>query len=219
MGVEVLVGGATRAELARVRSLFDEWDATFSLFRADSELNRVNARAHDVTTSPLFARVLRVAFDAARATGGLVHPRPRRTTLDLNGVVKSLAVDEALALLAGPGLVSAGGDVATRGSAVVGLPGGGSLTLADGGLATSGTTKRGPHLLDPATGRSSRSRWTEVTVAASSCLDADVAAKAAFLLDAAGPAWLDERGLAGRFRAGEIVVTNHAWRRALPEAA
>jgi hypothetical protein len=38
-------------------------------------------------------------------------------------------------------------------------------------------------------------------VCASTCLAADVAAKAAFLLGDDGPAWLGCRGLAGRFLA------------------
>ncbi len=58
-----------------------------------------------------------------------------------------------------------------------------------------------------------------MTVVAPTCLDADVAAKAAFLLSDDGPGWLDERGLAGRFLAGDVVVTNRAWRERLQEAA
>ena len=136
--------------------------------------------------------------------------------LDLNGVVKSLAVDEALELVsAATAFVSAGGDVATRGVATVGLPGGGALRLADGGLATSGTTHWPDHLIDPRTGEKSTSRWTEVTVAAPTCLAADVAAKAAFLLSDDGPGWLDLHGLAGRFREADRVVTNHAWSAAM----
>ncbi len=151
--------------------------------------------------------------------------RPPGTALDLNGVVKALAVDAALELIAGDGLVAAGGDVATRGGAVVGLPGGDSLRLLAGGVATSGTTKRRwrrggetqHHLLDPRTGRPAASRWDEVTVAAGSCVAADVAAKAAFLLSKDGPDWLDERGLPGRFLAGGEVVPNRAWSKALLE--
>ena len=40
-----------------------------------------------------------------------------------------------------------------------------------------------------------------------------------FLLSDDGPSWLDDRGLAGRFRAGETVVTNNAWRTELSAAA
>jgi thiamine biosynthesis lipoprotein len=235
MGVDVVVGGATPAELRAVRELFEEWDRTFSLVREDSELTRVNAtETRLVALSPLFARVLEVALAAAESTDGLVDPtlgraplervrltgrlvgRSPGTVLDLNGVVKSLAVDEALELIAAPiACVSAGGDVACRGLVVAGLPGGGRIRLADGGLATSGTTHWPDHLIDPGTGSTSRSRWTEVTVAGPTCLTADLAAKAAFLLSDTGPEWLDERGLAGRFREGERVVVNESWRHAM----
>jgi len=141
-------------------------------------------------------------------------------------VVKSLAVDAALELIPGDGFVSAGGDVAVRGGAVVGLPAGGSLRVLAGGIATSGSTKRRwrrggemqHHLIDPRTGRPAESRWDEVTVAAGSCLAADVAAKAAFLLSDDGPAWLDDRGLAGRFREDEVFVENRAWTESLQRA-
>src|SRR2546430_1280520 len=76
-----------------------------------------------------------------RLSGRLLS-RPPGTVLDLNGVVKSLAVDAALQLTAGDAFVSAGGDVAVRGGSVVGLPGDGTLRLLAGGIATSGKTKR-----------------------------------------------------------------------------
>jgi thiamine biosynthesis lipoprotein len=150
--------------------------------------------------------------------------RPAGVRLDLNGIVKALAADEALHLLSGPGFVSAGGDVAVRGSAVVALPDGESVRVGSGGIATSGSGKRcwsrggrvRHHLIDPATGRPSRSRWIEVTVAAGTCLAADVAAKTAFLLDRDGPAWLEARGLPGRLAASDgAVVETSRWREAL----
>jgi len=268
MGVEVVVGGAGPAGLDVVRRLFGEWDAIFSRFRNGSELNRVNgSRAEIVHVSETFARAVRAAVAAARATDGLVDPtigaallaagydrdfatlepdarpsgkpvrgswrsvsltgrllaRPPGTLLDLNGVVKGLVVDEALRLLPVGSLVSAGGDLATTGEAVVALPGGGSVRVAAGGLATSGKTRRRwlrggmeqHHLIDPRTGRAARSRWDEVTVAASTCLTADLGARTAFLLSDEGPGWLDERGLPGRFLVGDAVVENDAWRLAL----
>ena len=167
MGVDVVVQGASDEEHTAVERLFADWDETFSRFRPESELNRVNASELDtVLVSELFARVLRVGLGAARATSGLVDPTvgvaveaagydrdfsvltpdPRPTTstmpgrwrtvkvsgvlisrppglrFDLNGVVKSLAVDEALDLVRGPGFVAAGGDIATRGDLVAVLP-------------------------------------------------------------------------------------------------
>ena len=106
--------------------LFDLWERTFSPFLPESELAHVNAApTRLVAVSPLFARVVDVALDAARLTDGLVDPtfgspavdwtslrltgrvlrRRRGTTLDLNGVVKGIAADAALELISGPGFV------------------------------------------------------------------------------------------------------------------
>ncbi len=145
--------------------------------------------------------------------------------LDLNGVVKALTVDRASAFLGGEGFVSAGGDLATRGAVDVALSGGDAVRL-DGGLATSGTTRRRwlragevqHHLIDPRTGRPARTRWSEVTVCGATCLAADVAAKAALLLCDEGPAWLERHGLPGRFVGGGRVVTTAAWTDALQAA-
>jgi thiamine biosynthesis lipoprotein len=153
---------------------------------------------------------------------------PAGVELDLNGVVKARTVDEALALVRGDGWVSAGGDLATRGPLTVGVPGGDSVRLLRGGLATSGVDRRRwrrhgaeqHHLLDPRTGRPARAPWMQVTVCGASCLAADIAAKAAFLLGEEGPAWLDARNLPGRFRtASDEVVTNASWERSLEEHA
>jgi thiamine biosynthesis lipoprotein len=151
---------------------------------------------------------------------GAIVRRPPGLRLDLNGVVKALAVDEAAAALQRDGFVSAGGDLAVRGAVDVGLPGGGAVRVVRGGLATSGVVSRRwrrggveqHHLIDPRTGRPSTSRWAQVTVSGATCLAADAAAKAAFLLDGDGPDWLEERQLQGRFltRDGEVVRTG-AW--------
>lgn len=187
------------------------YDRDFPLLREDGELG---------PAAP--SRLGEVRLD------GLVLRRPPGLLLDLNGVVKALAVDEAAAALRRDGFVSAGGDLATHGPVDVGLPGGGSIRVLRGGLATSGISTRSwrrggeeqHHLIDPRTGRPSRSPWAQVTVSGASCLDADAAAKAAFLLGADGPGWLDEHGLPGRFvgREGKIVETE-LWARDAREAA
>ena len=56
-----------------------------------------------------------------------------------------------------------------------------------------------------------------MSVAAGSCLAADVVAKAAFLLSDDGPDWLDERGLPGRLVDDRGVVVNRTWRELLVE--
>jgi thiamine biosynthesis lipoprotein len=146
---------------------------------------------------------------------------PVGVRLDLNGVVKAIAVDDALALLSCDGFVSAGGDVAARGALTVALPDGGTVGLYRGALATSGDTKRRwlrggsvqHHLIDARTGVPATSRWSAVTACGATCLAADVAAKAGYLLGDAGPEWLDLRGIPARFLTGDgTAIANDAWR-------
>ena len=233
MGCDVAVAGG---ELAAVAAVLERWEETFSLFRPESELSRVNrSRSRILVVSPLFARALQVALDVAAETDGLVDPtlcgrwseisvagrtlsRPPGLVLDLNGVVKSLAVDDAAETLDGTGFVSVGGDLAVRGAVDVALPAGGAIRVIAGGLATSGTASRGAHLIDPVAGRPSDSCWEQVTASGASCLAADVAAKSGFLLGERGPDWLDARGIPGRFvGVGGEIVENEAWAHATRE--
>lgn len=227
MGCDVVVAGGNATAVAAV---LERWEAAFSLFRPESELSRVN-RLPDraLAVSSLFARALETALEMAAQTEGLVDPtlcarrgeimlcgrtlsRPPGLALDLNGVVKALAVDEAAAILDRPGFVSAGGDLAVRGPVDVALPAAGAIRVVAGGLATSGTASRGSHLIDPATGRPSESCWKQVTASGATCLDADIAAKAGFLLGQRGPEWLDERGIPARFVGADgQIVENDAW--------
>ena len=227
MGCDVAVAGG---DVGIVEHVLERWEAAFSLFRPQSELSRVNrSPVRMLAVSGLFANALGVALDMAAETEGLVDPtlcgrwteivlsgrmlsRPPGLALDLNGVVKALAVDEAAEALDGPGFVSVGGDLAVRGPVDVALPADGTIRVVSGGLATSGTASRGAHLVDTATGRASDSCWEQVTAAGATCLAADVAAKAGFLLGERGPAWLDARGIPARFVGpdGE-VVENDSW--------
>ena len=206
MGCEMVVASRRAAETEAAERLLADWEETFSRFRVDSELNRVNELAGTaVLVSELFAHVVEVALAVAEETGGLVDPTlggaledagyvadfdklvpdpspagpgsrgawrsvicrgrllsfPGHVRLDLNGVVKALAVDAAMALLRHGWFVSAGGDLAVRAPLVVELPAGGAVELRQGALATSGSVKRRwlrggsvqHHLIDPRTGR------------------------------------------------------------------
>jgi len=151
---------------------------------------------------------------------------PAGVRLDLNGVVKALAVDDALELLSGPGFVSAGGDVATRGPMTVALPEEGSVRLVSGALATSGRGKRRwlrdgrvqHHLIDARTGLPASSPWEQVTACGNICVAADAAAKVGFLLGEDGPDYLAERGIPGRFVEPDgTIALNTVWQAAVEE--
>ena len=130
--------------------------------------------------------------------------------LDLGGIGKGYAAARAARLLsaAGPALVNAGGDVAVSGGiwpvGVQTAAGDLTLELSGGALATSGRDRRRwrrngrevHHLIDPETGTSSRSDLVRLTVVARDAVEAEVWAKALFLVgedQAAKEA--DERGL------------------------
>jgi thiamine biosynthesis lipoprotein len=167
---------------------------------------------------------------------------PARCALDLGGIAKGMAVDAALELLRGRGvraaLVSAGGDLAVRG-----LPNGASawavlagdqpesqiVPLVRGALATSGVGRRSwlqegiprHHLIDPRNGEPAWTSLREVTVAASSCREAEVAATASFVLGPRqGADLLSRYRLAGRLTHDDgTQVTVGPWPSLLPDAA
>lgn len=172
------------------------------------------------------------------STGRLIVPRG--VELDFGATAKALASDRAAAAAASAVsgravLVSIGGDIATAGASP---PDGWSILVSEdhrsplddpdretiaisgGGVATSTTTIRRwrqggivrHHLLDPATGLPARSPWRTVTVAATSCLHANVAATATIAKGPAGLAWLQATGLPARLiDVDGAVLTVGAW--------
>ena len=149
---------------------------------------------------------------------------PTGVELDLGSSAKALAADRAASAIAaatGTGvLVSLGGDVAVGGTAPErGWPiaiaedhlapldcAGPVVTVSSGGLATSGTTVRRwsttegelHHIVDPRTGRPASTFWRTVSVAASSCVDANAASTAAVVLGESALGWLGDRRLPAR---------------------
>jgi thiamine biosynthesis lipoprotein len=167
---------------------------------------------------------------------------PAGCSLDFGGIAKGMAVDAALDLLDErgvlPALVSAGGDLSVRGlppdapfwSVLVGDdPDGQVVRLVHGALATSGVARRSwlqggrsrHHLLDPATGEPAEGDLREVTVAASTCTSAEVAATAAFVLGSRrGANLLSTYRLAGLLTLRDGAQRSvGAWPSLLPDAA
>jgi thiamine biosynthesis lipoprotein len=144
---------------------------------------------------------------------------PPGVGIDLGGIAKGMAVDAAVERLRTMGsraaMVSAGGDLRVHG-----LPSAGdcwpiaiegprdpvTVALTRGSLATSGIGRRRwvqggverHHLLDPRDARPAQTGLWSVTVAATTCAQAEVAAKTAFVLGPrAGMDFLESKGLAG----------------------
>jgi thiamine biosynthesis lipoprotein len=150
-----------------------------------------------------------------------VHLKGRELTvpvgveLDLGATAKALAADRAARRIAEQTdsgvLVSIGGDIAVAGAPPVGgwpvrVEDSVTVSIRDGGLATSSTTVRRwirgdrvlHHILDPRTGYPANSRWRAVSVAAGSCVDANIASTTAVIRGAASPGWLGRLRLPGR---------------------
>jgi thiamine biosynthesis lipoprotein len=169
--------------------------------------------------------------------GGRVRV-PRGVELDLGATAKAFAADRAarrIAMKTGAGvIVDLGGDCSISGPAPAGgwtirvtdrhdagpdAPGP-TIALSAGGLATSGTTarrwRRGGdelhHVIDPGTGWSAAPVWRTVSVAAATCVDANVASTAAIVLGDGATRWLETRAYPGRLVATDgSVVTLGGW--------
>ena len=96
------------------------------------------------------------------------------------------------------------------------------VLINDGGLATSSTLGRAwrrggaelHHIVDPATGRPARTCWRTVSVAAASCVGANIATTAAILRGERAIPWLEGLGLPARLvRHDGTVVTVAGWPR------
>jgi thiamine biosynthesis lipoprotein ApbE len=202
------------------------YDRDYSLLTPDGRVLRVVEQA-----VPGWRRVeLDRTTDTVRVPAGI--------RLDLGATAKALAADLAATRIhetLGTGvLVGIGGDIAVAGDP----PSGGwvvrvqdvtgatdaqadgpteTIVIHAGGLATSSVTARRwirggrlmHHVLDPRTGLPVASNWRTVSVAAASCVDANVASTDAIVRGVTAPARLTVRGLPARLvdAAGAVVRT------------
>ncbi len=158
---------------------------------------------------------------------------PRGVEIDLGATAKALASDLAAAaaskVIEGGGvLVSLGGDIAVAGEPPAGgwsvqagedsaapiEEGEETVGIDSGGIATSSTTVRRwtrggvvlHHIIDPETGQPVIGPWRTATVAAGTCVDANIASTAAIVMGEGAVAWLETRRLAARLvdRQGQV---------------
>jgi FAD:protein FMN transferase len=156
--------------------------------------------------------------------------------LDLGSTAKAWSADRCATLITerlGCGvLISLGGDLAVAGpppgegwhvkatddhAAPADAPGQ-TITIRSGGLATSSTTVRAwhaggkpmHHIINPRTGAPAVSPWRTVSVAAATCVDANIASTAAIIKGDSALTWLAELGLPARLvsHAGEVTTTS-----------
>jgi thiamine biosynthesis lipoprotein len=211
MGMPIVVDVRDDAvDTATLDALFD-WlrlvDATFSTYKEDSEISRLNRG--DLTLAdahPDVRAVLARCDELREATNGYFDARFDGGAIDPSGLVKGWSVDRAAAILDKAGLtnyaINAGGDIRLRGGALpdaiwrVGiqhpLVREGVAAVVEGddlAVATSGEYARGQHVLDPHT-KQPPSGVLSVTITGPDLATADAYATAAFAMGAErAPHW------------------------------
>ena len=190
----VFAADAPAGAIAAVENVFRALDDQFSLYKPQSEATAV---AHGGLPIAQASRRMQDTFALAErwrnATSGAFTPHRPDGSIDLSGVVKAIAIDEAGSALRAHGgtdwCLNAGGDVLTSGSQDGGMPWVvGVVDPADRGrlltqfacstaypaVATSGVTERGEHVWR----QDDADRLVQVTVVAGDIITADVLATA-----------------------------------------
>jgi thiamine biosynthesis lipoprotein len=185
-----------RAELHRI-------DAVFSTFRDDSVISRLRGGGTHVVADDV-ADVIDRCLEARRTTDGLFDPWKVAGGFDPSGLVKGWAADRCAEILRHHGLrsfsVDAAGDVACRGL-VDGVPWPIGIAhpddptsvisvvdVLDASIATSGTSQRGEHVIDPRTGEPARGARQATVIGPDGAL-ADAYATALVVCGVSGASW------------------------------
>jgi thiamine biosynthesis lipoprotein len=186
------------------------------------------------TRQPVIRARVRPGWQAIELDSERVAIRvPTGVRLDLGATAKAWAADRAAAAVheaTGTGsLVSLGGDIATAGAGpdagwriyvtddhrvAPDSAKGQLIEIVSGGIATSSTAVRRwshqgqtrHHIIDPATGTPVLRTWRTVSVAAQTCLDANIASTAALIRADRAPGWLEQLGLPARLVSNEGAV-------------
>ena len=191
---------SVRAELHRI-------DAVFSTFRPDSVISG-SARGGTHVVADDVAEVVDRCLEVRMSTDGSFDPWQAIGGFDPSGLVKGWAADRCAEIVRRHGFrifsVDAAGDLVCRGgiegaegrsgwpigishpddpAAVVAV-----VDVRDGAIATSGTSQRGEHVLDPRTGEPARGA-RQATVVGPDGATADALATALVVAGVDGARW------------------------------
>jgi thiamine biosynthesis lipoprotein len=203
MGLPVVVDVRDDGEAGPALDQLFDWlrwvDATFSTFKEDSEISRINrGELSREDAHPDVRQVLERCDRLRNETDGYFDMHTSNGSIDPAGLVKGWAVDRAAAILDGAGLhnyaVSAGGDMRVLGRAIpdlvwrVGIQHplerhevAAVVETTDLAIATSGAYARGDHVWNPYSGCAPRGILS-VTIVGPELGTADAYATAAFAM-------------------------------------
>jgi thiamine biosynthesis lipoprotein len=189
VSLDVENADARDSDIEALTSVFARLEARFSLYREDSELSRVARGELSLTrASDELRAVYESAMEWRTATSGSFTPNRPDGVIDLDGIVKAIAIRDAGDLLIARGFIhwclNVGGDVLVSGSpwkvGIVDPEDRAALLCAvelrgrRTSLATSGTSERGEHVWRSDAAGS----FVQVSVCADDIVTADVLATA-----------------------------------------
>ena len=205
--VDVRDAAISPAALDEAFAWFRHVDETFSTYKPNSQISRFARGEVALEDCERDVRwVLRRCEELRSATRGYFDAWASGT-IDPSGLVKGWSVEVASSMLADRGsnnhCVNAGGDIRLRGEPEPGRPWRagivhplvpGKLTVVvegrDLAVATSGTSERGLHVINPLTGCPADA-LASVTVVGPDLTVADTLATAAMAMGLAAPTWLE----------------------------
>lgn len=203
ISVEIVDNNASSADIASVYNYFLYINDTFSTYKQNSEITRINKGLHSIDKySKDVKTVLQLCEQTKRETLGYFNIK-HNGLLDPSGLVKGWAIQKAALLLRKKGLknfyIDAGGDIAVFGKNkkgsdwVVGIRNPfnrfenvKTLSLSDKGIATSGTAIRGQHVYNPHHPEIPITDVVSMTIIGPNIYEADRFATAAFVMGRKG---------------------------------
>ena len=226
--LEVVDKAATDRLLDSIFAYFTSIDNTFSTYKADSEISRINRGELTVEeASQDMQTILALAEQTRLESDGFFDIR-HNGLCDPSGLVKGWAIFQAAELLRQSGMfnfyVEAGGDIQVAGSNAqgqdwrVGIRSPFNLNeivkviaVSECGVATSGSYIRGQHVYNPKNEGEALTEILSLTVIGPDIYEADRFATAAFAMGRAGIAFIERlEGFEGYMidRHGQATLTS-----------
>ena len=205
--IDIRDSGDWTEAVRAVTAWLHDVDTVFSTYRAGSDISRIGRGELQVEHAhPDVATVLDLCAQACDTTGG-AFDATATGRFDPTGIVKGWAIERGAALLSEYGArnhaVNGGGDLQLTGESAPGRPW--TVGIADPldrthvltvltgrnfAVATSGTSERGAHILDPFTGEPTAA-VAGASVSGPSLTLADAYATAAFVLGERAVPWIE----------------------------
>lgn len=206
----------------KVFDFFTSIDNQFSTYKPDSEISRINAGLKEDFWNERVKEVIRLCRQTAKLTAGYFDIN-RNGKIDPSGLVKGWSIHEASKILSpkfNNYYIEAGGDIEVSGFNSDNQPWRigirnpqnineivKTITVKDGGVATSGNYIRGNHIYNPKTGKGVDNPIS-LTVIGPNIYEADRYATAAYAMGVAGINLIEKtEGLEGYMIDKEMLAT------------